>query len=229
MLVRYEIKDVRGDNSKQGSSSLSTPTGLPRLKLHTTEEIEKVYVPPKSILVNEFTNDSAKNFRNELANAQRTGQRVVPVVIDSFGGQVYSLLSMMDAISECSIPVATVATGKAMSCGAVLLSCGAPGLRFMSPSATVMIHEVSANAMGKVEELKVDVKEADRLNALIFKRMAANCGYHGDENNWFLNQIHERNHADWFLTGEECLKNMIVNHLRTPSFKVCISTEETFG
>ena len=33
--------------------------------------------------------DSAKKFQNDIALAHNTGQKVIPVVIDSYGGQVY--------------------------------------------------------------------------------------------------------------------------------------------
>ena len=44
---------------------------------------------PIIIRVNKFTEDSAKKFHNEMARAHSTGQKIIPVVIDSYGGQVY--------------------------------------------------------------------------------------------------------------------------------------------
>ena len=117
---------------------------------------------PVIIRVNEFTEKSARDFGQKMAMAQSTGQDVIPILIDSYGGQVYSLLSMISDINHSDIPVATIAQGKAMSCGAVLLTCGAPGLRFMDEHATVMIHDVSSMSWGKVEEIKADASECDR-------------------------------------------------------------------
>ena len=45
---------------------------------------------PVIITVNEFTEESAKKFQDAMCSAQNSGQKVVPVEIDSFGGQVYS-------------------------------------------------------------------------------------------------------------------------------------------
>ena len=84
-----------------------------------------------------------------MALAHSTGQKVIPVVIDSYGGQVYSLMSMIAAIESAELPVATIVEGKAMSCGAVLLSFGEQGMRFADPHATVMIHDVSSGGYGK--------------------------------------------------------------------------------
>ena len=119
---------------------------------------------PVIIRVNKFTEDSVKDFQSKVALAHNTGQKVIPIIIDSYGGQVYSLLAMISAIKHSDLPVATIVEGKAMSCGALLFSFGEEGMRFMDPDATVMIHDVSSMGWGKVEEIKADAKEVDRLN-----------------------------------------------------------------
>ena len=141
-------------------------------------KIEKVELRknPVIVRVNKFDEKSAKDFHDQIALAHNTGQDVIPVVIDSYGGQVYSLMAMISAIKNSELPVATIVEGKAMSCGAILFSFGEEGRRFMDPYATVMIHDVSSMDMGKVEELKAAAKEADRLNTIVYKMMAQNCG-----------------------------------------------------
>ena len=100
--------------------------------------------PPVIVRVNKFDEESAKKFSDSIAQAHNTGQKVIPVVIDSYGGQVYSLKTMISAIKHSELPIATIVEGKAMSCGAVLLTFGEDGLRFADPDATVMIHDVSS-------------------------------------------------------------------------------------
>ena len=63
---------------------------------------------PVIIRVNKFDEDAAKKFAQEMAQAHNTGQKVIPVVIDSYGGQVYSLMSMISAIRHSTLPVATI-------------------------------------------------------------------------------------------------------------------------
>ncbi|MAG25530.1 hypothetical protein CMI47_08120, partial [Candidatus Pacearchaeota archaeon] len=91
---------------------------------------------PIIIRVNKFDEKSAKEFQESVAQAHNTGQKVIPVTIDSFGGQVYSLMAMISAIKHAELPVATIVEGKAMSCGAILFSFGEQGMRFMDPDAT---------------------------------------------------------------------------------------------
>jgi ATP-dependent Clp protease protease subunit len=199
---------------------------LAKPEITDSGEVSVKYKSPNIIYVNKFNEEAAKEFIEAMVNAQNTGQTIIPIVIDSYGGEVYSLLKMIDMIKASSVPVATICMGKAMSCGAVLLTCGAEGHRYMAPTATVMIHDVASFAMGKVEEIKADAKESDRLNKLIFKIMADNCG---KEVPYFSKLVHEHGHADWFLDAEECKKHGMVNHLRIPKVKVAFDVETTFG
>jgi ATP-dependent Clp protease protease subunit len=171
-------------------------------------------VDPVIIRVNKFDEESSKEFTELMSRAQNTGQSVIPVVIDSYGGQVYALMTMISAIKASRIPVATIVEGKAMSCGALLFSFGAEGKRYMDPDATLMIHDVSSFAMGKVEDIKADAKEVDRLNKKVYEMMARNCGKPSD---YFLKLVHERGHADWYLDSQEAKSHNVANELRVPT------------
>jgi ATP-dependent Clp protease protease subunit len=180
---------------------------------------------PVIITVNKFDEKSAKEFQQQIAQAHNTGQKVIPVVIDSYGGQVYSLMSMISAINHSELPVATIVEGKAMSCGAILFSFGEQGMRFMDPDATVMIHDVSSMAWGKVEEVKVSAEETDRLNQKVYTMMARNCGKKDD---YFLKIVHRKGHADWFLDAAEAKKHGMANQLRVPKFNINVSADIDF-
>ena len=172
---------------------------------------------PIVIRVNKFDESSAKSFSALMRKAQNTGQPVVPVVIDSYGGQVYSLMSMVSDIRHSRIPVATIVQGKAMSCGAILFSFGAADHRYMDPDATLMIHDVSSMKWGKVEEIKASAEETSRLNKKVYQMMAKNCGH---RKNYFLDLIHEKGHADWFLDIDEAKKHNLTNHMHMPELKI---------
>jgi ATP-dependent Clp protease protease subunit len=180
---------------------------------------------PVIIRVNKFDEESAAKFVSEMATAHNTGQKVIPIVIDSYGGQCYSLMTMIAAIRNAELPVATIVEGKAMSCGAVLFSFGAEGLRFMDPDATVMIHDVSSMAWGKVEEIKASAAETERLNQKIYTMMARNCGKKDD---YFLKLVEKKKQADWFLDAEEAKSHGLANQLRLPNLRIAIDVDIDF-
>jgi len=189
------------------------------------KEKELVEDLPVIIRVKKFDEGAANEFCTKMNKAQNSGQPIVPVIIDSYGGQVYSLMSMISDIRHSNIPVATIVQGKAMSCGAVLFSFGAEGRRYMDPDATLMIHDVSSMGWGKVEEIKADAAETERLNQKIYKMMAENCGHHKD---YFLDIIHEKGHADWFLDVDEVLKHNLANHNHIPTLKITAQVKFNF-
>ena len=180
---------------------------------------------PVVIRVNKFDEESAEKFSKLISQAHNTGQPVIPIVIDSYGGQVYSLMAMIASIKNAELPIATIVVGKAMSCGAVLATFGDEGRRFADPDSTIMIHDVSSMGWGKVEELKADAREADRLNAKIYTMMAQNCGKADD---YFLKLVDKKKHADWFLDSRQAKKHNLVNHLRVPKIRISISVDIDF-
>lgn len=166
-----------------------------------------------AILVNEFTEYGVKCFKKDFDDLNNSNLPIIPVLIDSFGGEVYSLLAMLDIIAGTTKPVATIALGKAMSCGSILLACGAPGLRFVGEHSTVMVHDVATISFGKIEELKADVGEGERLNNKIFEMLDVRCG---KQKGYFQNIIAQKKHANWYLDSSDVIKHGIADHVGMP-------------
>jgi ATP-dependent Clp protease protease subunit len=179
---------------------------------------------PQIISVSKFDEEAVEDFREDLEEAHNTGQPVIPVAIDSYGGSVYGCLNMIGLIQKSTIPVYTIVVGKAMSAGAVLFSIGAR--RYMAENATLMLHDASLFTYGKTEEIKADAKEVERLNGLVFKIMAKQCGQKDD---YFLKLIHEKGHADWHLNAKDAKKHKLCTHIGIPEMKVKISVDYDFG
>ena len=74
----------------------------------------------------------------------------------------------------------------------------------------------------KVEEVKVSAEETERLNQIVYKMMAKNCDHPDD---YFLELVHERGHADWFLDGKEAKKHGLASHLRLPTLEIDIDVK----
>lgn len=178
--------------------------------------------PPVIIRVNKFNEAAAKEFSNRMAQAQNTGQKVVPVIIDSYGGEVYSLMSMIASIKNSDIPVATIVEGKAMSCGVILFSCGTRGYRYITEDATLMIHDVSSGSWGKNSEIQASAKETERLNEKIYKILAGNSNR---SKSWFEKKITKRGRSDWFLDPEEAIKLGLADQVGMPRLEIKVKLD----
>ncbi len=130
------------------------------------------------IVVNEFNEKAALDFRNRVMKiAKLDPQRPIVVYIDSYGGSVYALGSMIAVMEEAPNAFITVAVGKAMSCGAMLLAAG--DMRFADKHSEILIHEISAGAIGDVNDIKNDTENIVKLNEKWMNFIAEKCGIEG--------------------------------------------------
>ena len=131
--------------------------------------------------------------------------RDITLVIASYGGDVYSMLGLVDYIRTLPVKVNTMALGTCMSAASVLLACGT-GERRMTTHSTVMVHEGSAFEAGKVgdvmkgvDHLKDLQKDINSLLDDVTKK---------DANFW---EMIQRN--DTYLTAEQCLEYGIIDKI----------------
>ena len=91
--------------------------------------------------------------------------------INSPGGSVHDGLAIADTMNFISCDVSTMCMGMAASMGAFLLSQGTEGKRFILPTATVMVHEVSAGTSGKTHDMEASFEHTKYLNNILMERM----------------------------------------------------------
>ncbi len=196
----------------------------PQFKTKAFEEYVNI---PKVVRVRNFTEVAAHKFSEEINAALATHQTLIPVVIDSYGGDVYALLSMIDTLKASKARIATIVEGKAMSCGAILFSCGHQGLRFIGPNATLMLHDAVGNATsGKAEDLGLTAREVMRLNRKLWNIVERNIGC---KRGALWQEAQLRGRADWYLTPQEAAKIGLATAIGVPTFETRLSVETTLS
>lgn len=167
------------------------------------------------IFVTEFNDSAVADFyKKYITLSSRPEVKIIPVVVSSFGGQVHSLLAMLDIMESSTKPVATIGLGKAMSCGSVLLAAGTPGYRFVAPNTDIMIHEVSSVNWGKNTDIQNDAVQTKKLNDKLLK-LYAKYANHNDAK-FFLKQLHAKSNVDWWITPKEFVKYGLADHIQVP-------------
>jgi ATP-dependent Clp protease, protease subunit len=170
--------------------------------------------PGDEIWVNEFTEKSAQEFREALIEeAKGNPNRPIIIYIDSYGGFVDSLSKMIETMDEVPNPLVTVAVGKAMSCGAVLLSHG--DVRFCGRHARVMVHEVSGGHEGDVNDTYASAVELKRLNRWFMGLLARNCEIKGGYDA-LRKMIKNRDGRDNYMDAKTAMKFGIVDVVGMP-------------
>lgn len=102
-------------------------------------------------------------------------QADISMYIQSPGGSVTAGLAMISTMNHISCPVSTIGMGQCASMGAMLLSAGAKGKRFVLPDTRIMIHSISTGMEGNFHDLKTSFEESQRLQNLLTEKLAKNC------------------------------------------------------
>jgi ATP-dependent Clp protease protease subunit len=173
-----------------------------------------------NIHVTDFDIDSFRKFRCQLQSILESDAGYVQVTVNSYGGDVYNCLAMMNILDSLDIPVITVCEGYAMSAGAALLTCGDKGYRFAHPDSIIMLHEVSSVHGGSTQDLTNSLKHHEHLQKIMFDKMAKNIGKPAGSLQKFLAKKKE---SDVYLTAQEAQTLGIINHLKIPMIETVTS------
>lgn len=151
-------------------------------------------------LCNDISEYSARGVVEDLLKLDNTKSKGdITMYINSPGGSVSDGLAIYDAMNMIESDIKTICIGRVASMGAIILSNGTKGKRFIMPNAEVMIHEVSTFSMGKLEKVKVDFEHTTKINERILKILSDNSGQS-------LEQVKKDTLKDNWLTSEEAIE-----------------------
>ena len=94
--------------------------------------------------------------------------------INSPGGPVMDGLAIIDTMRAIQSPVFTVCVGLAASMGAVILTCG--DRRYATANASIMFHEVSSGAQGKISIIEETLEFSKSLDNTLERIISENIG-----------------------------------------------------
>lgn len=138
--------------------------------------------------------------------ANEDPKRDIKLYINSPGGSVYDGLAIIDTMRYIKPDVQTIGIGLQASMGAMLLSCGAKGKRFILPNARVMIHQPSSGTEGKITDQEIALKEGIYLKKRLAEIFAENTGKD-------LKQVEKDMDRDNWMSAEEAKAYGIVDEV----------------
>lgn len=130
----------------------------------------------------------------------------ISLYINSPGGSVTAGLAIYDTMQYLHSDVQTICMGQAASMGALLLSAGADGKRFILPSARVMIHQPWGGVQGQSSDISIHAKEIGRLKRLTTEIIARHTKKSFEE-------VARDVERDFFLSAEEATEYGIVDSI----------------
>jgi len=96
--------------------------------------------------------------------------------INSPGGHVTAGLAIYDTMQFIKPDVSTVVMGQAASMGSFLAMAGAPGKRFILPSAVHLIHQPLGGFQGQASDIEIQANEILRLKKSLTASYAKHTG-----------------------------------------------------
>ncbi len=136
----------------------------------------------------------------------------INVYINSPGGSVTAGLAIYDTMQFIKCDVATYCVGQAASMGAVLLSAGAKGKRFVLPNSRVMIHQPWGGVQGAAADISIQAKEILKLRDRINEILAHHTGQS-------LEKIQKDTDRDYFMSAQESKDYGLVDEVILPEAK----------
>mgnify|MGYP001096791623 CR=1 FL=1 len=138
--------------------------------------------------------------------ANEDPKRDIKLYINSPGGSVYDGLAIIDTMNYIKPDVQTIGIGLQASMGAMLLSCGAKGKRFVLPNARVMIHQPSSGTEGKITDQEIALKEGIYLKKKLAEIFAENTGKD-------IKQVEKDMDRDNWMSAEEAKAYGIIDEI----------------
>ncbi len=130
----------------------------------------------------------------------------IKLYINSPGGSVTAGLAIMDTMNLVKCDVATICVGMAASMGAVLLSAGQKGKRFVLPNSEVMIHQVLGGAEGQASDIKIRAERIIKMKDQLNRILADNTGHP-------FSKVEKDTDRDYFMTADEAIAYGIVDKI----------------
>ena len=156
-------------------ASMLIPTVIE--KTHAGERAFDIY----SRLLNERIVFVAGEIETHMANTivaqllhleQEDPEKDITLYINSPGGSISAGFAIIDTMHYIKPNVSTVCVGMAASMGAMILSQGEKGKRFVLPHASVMIHQPMTGVEGQASDIAITAERILYLKKELTKMLA---------------------------------------------------------
>jgi ATP-dependent Clp protease protease subunit len=130
----------------------------------------------------------------------------ITMYINSPGGSITAMWSIIDTMNLVKPDVSTVCVGMAASAASVILAAGAKGKRYILPHAEVMIHQPLGGAQGQASDIEITAKHILKTKAILQKYMAGLTGQP-------VKKIEKDMDRDFFMDAQEAVNYGIVDKI----------------
>ena len=172
-----------------------------------------------------FDEVMADRFERHVQRAIQGDQNIIIIRINSPGGSVYALNRMLNTLEVAKarkIICATVCSGIAMSCGAILLGMGTLGHRYCGEHGVVLLHEISGGVQGSQTAMLNELNEYGYDNASLFRKIAKNANL--TDLDYYRKFVTDK-HRDLYIHPARAKYIKVVDHIGIPTVLKNVTVE----
>ncbi len=164
----------------------------------------------------------AGEVRDEMANSicaqllllsAEDPEKDIFLYINSPGGSVTAGMAIYDTMNYIKNDVATVAMGMAASMGQFLLTAGAPGKRYATPHARILMHQPLGGIGGTATDIRIQAEQMAIIKSTLSELNAKHTGQ-------TLEKIIADSDRDNWFNAEDALKYGFIDHVATKDGQV---------
>ena len=134
-------------------------------------------------------------------------EKDIYLYINSPGGSITAGMAIFDTMEFVPNDIVTVGIGMAASMGQLLLTAGAPGKRYITPNARVLLHQPHGGFGGTASDIQTQAQLILDMKARLASITAQRTGKS-------LDQINEDGDRDRWFNADEALAYGFVDHIR---------------
>lgn len=157
---------------------------------YLSDDIDNSTIAQLNFNILYILDEDARN-EKEKCNYER---KPIRIYINSNGGEVYDMWSLIDIMLNSKTPIYTYCTGYAMSAAFNIFLAGTK--RFISEHATLMYHQISCWRSDKYQDLVENRIEIDNIEDYIKSRCSIKSEMLND------NRVHKKN---WYIHANEAI------------------------
>ena len=138
----------------------------------------------------------------------------ITLILNSMGGHVHDMFSIVDAMRICQAPIKIIGTGIIASAATLILAAGTKGKRYLTSNCMVMTHDLSWGYYTNLTELQQVATVGKDIEARYHKLMSKFTGRKlSDIKPYLIGQ------GNWFFPKEAITKIGLADHIINPGNK----------
>lgn len=173
-----------------------------------------------------ITEETYQTYKTELNELLYYNPKYIITNVDTFGGCILTALGIIDMVESIKkankdIVFVTYTNTKLFSAGVPLFLTG--DIRIMSEHSLAIVHDASSGTIGKLSDMKEDLRRSEILKSKMFKYMDLRTNK--NEGFW-INKLKDVNNVDLTLESYECKEYNICTNVGCVSLNVNLNIDE---